>query len=79
VFESEQVKARKSLVEIDDPDVGTNQFARGPVMLSGSPEIETNPAPDLGEHTRKVLSDILRYSENKIEKLLQSNTIEIPT
>jgi len=77
VFESKQVKSRKALVNIDDPDVGTYQFARGPVMLSGSPEIETNPAPDLGQHSYEVLSEILRYSDVKIDKLAESGTIEI--
>ena len=77
VFESEQVKSRKALVDIDDPDVGTYQFSRGPVMLSGSPEIETNPAPNLGQHTYKVLSEILRYSDEKIDKLAESGTIGI--
>jgi len=79
IFESDQVKARKAIVDIDDPEVGTYQFARGPVMLSGSPEIDTNPAPDLGQHTREVLTEVLRYSDNQIEKLIQSKTIEIPT
>ena len=79
IFESDQVKARKAIVDIDDPEVGTYQFARGPVMLSGSPEIDTNPAPDLGQHTREVLTEVLRYCDNQIEKLIQSKTIEIPT
>ena len=79
IFESDQVKARKAIVDIDDPEVGTYQFARGPVMLSGSPEIDTNPAPDLGQHTREVLTEVLRYSDNQIEKLIQSKTIDIPT
>ncbi len=79
IFESDQVKARKAIVDIDDPEVGTYQFARGPVMLSGSPEIDTNPAPDLGQHTREVLTEVLHYSDNQIEKLIQSKTIDIPT
>lgn len=79
VFESEQVKARKVLVDIEDPDVGTFQFARGPVMLSDSPEIEKNPAPDLGQHTYEILSEILRYSDNQIDKLIDSKTIETNT
>jgi len=77
VFESEQVKSRKALVNIDDPDVGTYQFARGPVMLSDSPEIETNPAPGLGQHTMNILSEILQYSDEKIDKLAESGTIGI--
>ena len=77
IFESEQVKARRSLIDIEDPDVGTYQFARGPVMLSNAPEIETNPAPDLGQHTHEILSSILGYSDEQINKLINSNTIEI--
>lgn len=77
IFESEQVKARRSLIDIEDPDVGTYQFARGPVMLSNAPEIETNPAPDLGQHTHEILSSILGYSDEQINELINSNTIEI--
>ena len=77
IFESEQVKARRSLIDIEDPDVGTYQFARGPVMLSDSPEIETNPAPDLGQHTHEILSSILGYSDEQINELINSNTIGI--
>ena len=77
IFESEQVKARKSLIDIEDPDVGTYQFARGPVMLSDAPEIETNPAPDLGQHTHEILSSILGYSDEQINELINSNTIGI--
>ena len=77
IFESEQVKARRSLIDIEDPDVGTYQFARGPVMLSNAPEIETNPAPDLGQHTHEILSTILGYSDEQINELINSNTIGI--
>ena len=77
IFESEQVKARRSLIDIEDPDVGTYQFARGPVMLSDAPEIETNPAPDLGQHTHEILSSILGYSDEQINELINSNTIGI--
>jgi crotonobetainyl-CoA:carnitine CoA-transferase CaiB-like acyl-CoA transferase len=46
-------------------------------MLSDSPEIETNPAPDLGQHTMNILSEILQYSDEKIDKLAKSGTIGI--
>jgi crotonobetainyl-CoA:carnitine CoA-transferase CaiB-like acyl-CoA transferase len=45
-------------------------------MLSDSPEIETNPAPDLGQDTVEVLSKILGYNDTQIDKLLNSETIE---
>jgi len=77
VFNSKQVKIRKSIVDIVDPDVGTYKFARGPVLLSESPEIETNPAPGLGEHTKEILSSFLNYSNAQIDELLEKNVIDI--
>jgi crotonobetainyl-CoA:carnitine CoA-transferase CaiB-like acyl-CoA transferase len=46
-------------------------------MLSDSPEIETNPAPGLGQHTMNILSEVLQYSDEKIDKLAESGTIGI--
>ncbi|MFQ6678356.1 MAG: CaiB/BaiF CoA transferase family protein [Fidelibacterota bacterium] len=76
IFSSEQVSKRKALVEINDPDVGTYTFARGPVMLSESPEIETNPAPSLGQHTAEILKEILHYSDKRIIELEHSQIIQ---
>ena len=77
VFQSEQVKSRKLLVDIEDPKVGKYQFTRGPVMLSESPEIATNPAPDLGQHTYEILSSLLGYDEEKIRSLVDSKCVTI--
>jgi formyl-CoA transferase len=63
------------LVAIEDPDVGTYQFARTPVVLSGSPEIETNPAPRLGQHTEALISDLLGYEKADLERLKQAEVI----
>ena len=46
-------------------------------MLSGSPEIETNPAPDLGQHTYEILSSLLEYDEEKIRSLVDSKCVTI--
>ena len=75
VFASEQVKVRKGLIEIKDPDVGSYQFARTPIHLSSSPEIPTKPAPDLGEHTNEILSSLLNYSKAKIKDLQKHEII----
>jgi crotonobetainyl-CoA:carnitine CoA-transferase CaiB-like acyl-CoA transferase len=75
VFSDPHVEVRKVLVAIEDPDVGTYQFARTPVVLSGSPEIETNPAPRLGQHTEALISDLLGYEKADLERLKQAEVI----
>ena len=77
VFGSEQVAARKMLVDIDDPEVGTYTFARTPPLLSSSPEIPTRPAPRLGQHTREILGDLLGYEAAEIDRLEKAKVIEL--
>jgi len=75
VFSDPHVEVRKVLVEIEDPEVGKYQFARTPVVLSGSPEIETNPAPRLGQHTEALIADLLGYEKADLERLKQAEVI----
>lgn len=77
VFTSPQVEARNMLVTVDDPQVGPYQFARTPPLLSSTPEIDTNPAPRLGEHTRQILSELLGYETAEIDRLQNEKVIEI--
>lgn len=77
VFESLQMAARKTLVAVGDPEVGTYRFARTPVMLSTAPEIETNPAPRLGEHTFNIMHELLGYEADEIERLATEGVIEM--
>jgi CoA:oxalate CoA-transferase len=75
VFEDPQVAARKILLPIDDPDVGTFHFARSPVRLSSAPEFNVRPAPRLGEHTRSILTDLLGYSLDDIHRLEDDDVV----
>ena len=77
VFESKQVQARKSLVDIDDPKVGPHQFARTPIHLSAAPEIPARPAPELGQDTEEILSTLLGYAKEKINELQKNEIIQI--
>jgi len=78
VFEDPQVAARKMLLPVDDPEVGSYRFARSPVLLSSAPEIESAPAPDLGQHTAEIMSEILGYETAEIERLSQQGVIGLP-
>jgi len=58
IFACPHVAARKMLVEVDDPQLGTVKFARTPVRLSDAAEVEGRPAPALGEHTAEILGRV---------------------
>lgn len=77
VFEDPHISAREMLVTVDDPVAGPRKYARSPLHLSASPEIPTQPAPQLGEHTRVVLQDLLGYKEAEIEQLQEQGVVEI--
>jgi crotonobetainyl-CoA:carnitine CoA-transferase CaiB-like acyl-CoA transferase len=63
------------LVTVDDPIAGPRKYSRSPLHLSSAPEIPTEPAPQLGEHTRTILGDLLGYDEAEIEGLLGKGVI----
>ncbi|MDX1415610.1 MAG: CoA transferase [Candidatus Promineifilaceae bacterium] len=76
VFDCPQVEARKLLINVDDPDVGSYRFARTPPMLSSMPEVEGQPAPRLGQHTRQILGDLLGYDLEQILEMEREKIVE---
>ncbi len=77
VFEDEHFRTRQMLVEVDDPDVGPHTFARTTPHLSTNPEIPTEPAPNLGQHTRPVLQELLGYSSNAVDALVADGVVAV--
>jgi CoA:oxalate CoA-transferase len=76
VFDDPHLAARKMLVSVDDPVAGPRKYARTPLHLSASPEIPTAPAPQLGEHSRPILRDLLGYGEAQIDQLHDKGVVE---
>ncbi len=54
-LDSELVKEREMVVELDQPRLGAVQQLGVPVKLSRTPGVVERPAPALGEHTEEVL------------------------
>jgi len=77
VFADPHIAARNMLISIDDPVAGPRKYARSPLHLSAAPEIPTAPAPQLGEHTRPILGELLEYSDAQIERLRDQGIIGI--
>jgi len=69
------LKARKMLVDVDDPVVGKRTYARSPIRMSKMKEVPANNAPGLGEHTDSILKEVLNYSDEAIKKLHQDKVV----
>ena len=76
VFADPHVEARGMLMPITDPEVGTYRFARTPPHLSAAPELPAEPAPNLGQHTRVILEEILDYSPDQVDDLVADGVVQ---
>jgi len=77
VLSDPQVLAREMVVEIDGPERDKKIKTIGnPLKMEKTPAKTFTRPPQLGEHTREVLSTILGYSPAKIEALLQKGAIK---
>lgn len=77
VFADAHFRQRQMLVEIDDPAVGPYTFARTTPHLSAAPEIPTEPAPNLGQHTRPLLQELLGYSPEQVDALVAAGVVAV--
>jgi len=77
-LDSELVRAREMVVELDQPGAAAPVRLLGvPVKLSRTPGAPAGPGPALGEHTREVLA-ALGYSEDQITALLEAGAAAGP-
>ena len=62
VLESDHTAARAMLVDVEYPRAGTYRVVASPIKLSGSPLPAPGRAPELGEHTDRVLQEFAPHS-----------------
>ena len=75
VVDHPQVKARRSLVEVDHPRAGRIRVVAPVVRMSATPGAVRTPAPALGEHTEQVLRDLLGLAPEAIAELRAAHAI----
>lgn len=69
VFADPQVKAREMQMTMSHPTLGSIPQVANPIRLSASPVSYRGAPPQVGEHTRKVLQDILGLPPERIGEL----------
>jgi alpha-methylacyl-CoA racemase len=70
-LDSELVRAREMVVEVDQPGTDGVRLLGVPVKLSRTPGAAAGPGPALGEHTAEVLA-ALGYSDDEVASLIES-------
>ncbi len=76
VLNSQVVKDRNMLVNMDFPEVGNIPVVNTPFKFSASATGPQSIPPGLGEHNRTVLTKILEMSEKEIIQLEEANIIK---
>jgi crotonobetainyl-CoA:carnitine CoA-transferase CaiB-like acyl-CoA transferase len=70
-----QVLANQYVTDFDHPGFGATQVVGLPVRLSETPGSIRLPAPEFGQHTEEVLTDLLGYSWERVAELREAGVI----
>jgi CoA:oxalate CoA-transferase len=73
--EDPQVLANDYVVDYEHPAIGAMKLVGFPVKLSETPAEPRGHAPELGEHTEIVLTEMLGYSWEDVARLKESGVI----
>ena len=75
LFDDPQVQAREMVIQVDHPSAGVINMVASPLKIPTAPVKVRLPPPTLGEHTEKILHDLLGFDRNTVEELKTSQVI----
>ncbi|MFQ5873622.1 MAG: CaiB/BaiF CoA transferase family protein [Dehalococcoidia bacterium] len=75
ILQDPHLRARDFVVETDHPEVGRRTIVGLPWLISKLPPANNDPAPLLGEHTERVLCDLLGVSHREVERLIEEQVV----
>jgi benzylsuccinate CoA-transferase BbsF subunit len=62
--------ARRAIVEVEDPEVGSVRHVANPLRLERTPLVAVGPAPRLGADTGRVLRELLGLTPAEVRRLV---------
>ena len=71
----EQMLANEYIVDYDHPRIGKTQLVGVPVRLSKTPGDPKGAAPEFGEHTEMILTELLDYSWDEVARMKEEEII----
>ncbi len=71
----EQMLANEYIVDYDHPRIGKTRLVGVPIRLSKTPGDPKGVAPEFGEHTERLLTELLDYSWEDVVKLREEEVI----
>jgi formyl-CoA transferase len=74
-FDDPQVQAREMVTQVTHPGSGIIKMVASPLKIPTAPVEVRIPPPMLGEHTEKILHDLLGYDQKTIEGLRTAQVI----
>lgn len=75
VFEHPQVRHRGMKFELPHPTGGITPLVANPIKFSATPITYSKAPPTLGQHTKQILSSLLRLSDSDISSLADKGVI----
>ncbi|MDY0095709.1 MAG: CaiB/BaiF CoA-transferase family protein, partial [Candidatus Vecturithrix sp.] len=76
VMTNRQLLARNMFVQVEDKEIGSVKIVGNPIkMTSIEEETSRPPAPEIGEHTDKILTTFLGYTNEQITRLREEGVI----
>lgn len=75
VCESELLKARDMIAEMQHPSAGVVKGIKSAMHLSETPLLGYTSPPTLGEHTREILTGLLNLSARDVEELARDKVV----
>jgi CoA:oxalate CoA-transferase len=77
IAEAPHTWSREMLVELEHPTSGPLKLLGSPFKSSQSPGVVARTAPDIGQHTREVLAELLGYDDVTLKALENDGVIGV--